>query len=352
MPTGRDRVSAARLRRLGALALVLSMLTGIAGVAVAAHNAPGPAMTVERMSSTGGGTGSASPGVVNVTVNLTDAPAFSPSLLAAEPGDTVAVQLVNIGALNHTFTMAKLPNVPLNRSWSPAQLDSYLAGNGTLADFSLAPGDVRFVNLTFNTTTGGDSYEFVSTVPYQFQAGMLGFLNITSAPKGTAVTSDNATNSLAWLPATLAVAATAYPIAISILVTNTGSLPHTFWLEGQSNNTLSPGNFTDYFQSHPPVVSVDVPAQPGGSVWANFTILSPGEYEYICTVPGHFANGMFGWLYVGVAPPQASSPPSTAIVAPLLLGGAGALLALGIGLTAVAAYVGRVAPSQAGPAHS
>lgn len=351
MVNGPRSSPAGRLRRLASLCLAAALLCGVAGIATAAAAAPRPAMTIEHLSSTGGGTGTPSPGQVNYTVNLTDAPAFSPANLGAAPGETVSLQLVNVGALNHSFTMARPPNHPLNRSWTPGQLDAYLAGNGTLVDLLLPPGAVRWANLTFNTTTSGDSFEFVSTVPYQFQAGMLGFLNLTAKPQGTAVTAVNATNALSWLPATLAVNATAYPVAISIDVINIGALPHTFWLEGQSNNTLSPGNFTQYFQAHPPLTSVDVPAQPGGSVWANFTVAGPGIYEYICTIPGHFANGMFGWLYVGMAPPTPPPEPSAAIVAPLLLGGAGALLALGIGLAAAAAYVGRLATSKSASPH-
>ncbi|HTT26673.1 MAG TPA: hypothetical protein VMH90_06925, partial [Thermoplasmata archaeon] len=105
--------------------------------------------------------------------------------------------------------------------------------------------------------------------------------------------------------------------------------------------TLLPGNFTQYFQAHPPAASVDVPTQPGAFVWANFTLKSPGTYEFICNVPGHFTAGMFGFLYVGVPLPPPVIPPSTAIVSVWILYSGGGLLGVGGILAAAGLLVGR-----------
>jgi hypothetical protein len=77
-------------------------------------------------------------------------------------------------------------------------------------------------------------------------------------------------------------------------------------------------------------------------VWANFTVPGPGVYQYICTVSGHFANGMTGFLYVGVVPPPQAAPPSTAIVESWVLVGSGMLLAVGIVVAVATMFVGRI----------
>jgi hypothetical protein len=76
-------------------------------------------------------------------------------------------------------------------------------------------------------------------------------------------------------------------------------------------------------------------------VWGNFTVKAACVYQYICTISGHFANGMTGDLYVGVPPPPPVPAPSTAIVDTWVLVGSGVLLGIGVLVAVVAAYVGR-----------
>jgi len=122
-------------------------------------------------------------------------------------------------------------------------------------------------------------------------------------------------------------------------------------MAAQSNYTLSPANFTQYFQANPPLVSVTIPSGAGQAVWANFTVPGPGIYQYICEVPGHFANGMTGDLYVGIAPPPAPPAPSTAVIQGWILVGSGVLLGIGITLAAMTAYMGRFPPPKEEGAH-
>ncbi len=283
------------------------------------------------------------------SVNLTDQPAFSPQYLSAPAGSPVSIQLTNTGNLNHTFTLVAQPNVVLSPSWSPAQVDRFFQTNGSLANVSLAPGASGWANLSANTSSGPASFEFVSVVPYQFQAGMFGFLNFTATGPGLQL-SENTTDGLQFVPNVLTAAPAHYPVSIDVLVTNEGSFGHTFTLASQSNVTLSPGNFTTYFQQHAPLVSATVPSGGGSTVWANFTIKGPGVYQYICEIPGHFASGMDGFLYVGVTPPAPPAPPSTAIVDTWILAGSAALLGVGVVLTLVAAYSGRF-PRSPGSGH-
>lgn len=281
---------------------------------------------------------------MNLTVNLTDGPSFDPHNLAAAAGDVVHFDLVNVGAFNHTFTIWGAPNVVLARNTTPSELDQFLNTNGTLVNVSLPGGTNVTVNYTIPSSFITASYEIVSVVPYQFQAGMFGFFNISSGQTGPGLQLNEATtDTLSFVPNVLDAANVShFPAVIQVEITNMGSDGHTWSLEGQPNNTLDPASFSSYFTSHPPIASVNVPSSPGSVVWANFTVAGPGAYEYICEVPGHFANGMFGWLYIGVPTPAVAASPSTALVQPALLIGAGALLGIGILLAIAASFQGRL----------
>ncbi len=275
-----------------------------------------------------------------VTVNMTDTPRFVPRSLVGATNSTLTVHLDNLGHYNHTFTVSKVPGVILNTSWTPAELSSFFAKNGSLANVSVAPGQQAYANISLNASVGGDSFEFVSLVPFQFQAGMFGFLNVTFSGPGVRL-NETTTDSLQFVPNELAVTAPHFPESVDVLVTNMGSFGHTFTLAAQSNYTLSPTNFTSYFTAHPPLVSATVPAGAGSSVWANFTLAAPGVYQYICEVPGHFASGMDGLLYVNVPVPAPPAPPSTAVVETWVLAGSGGLLVIGVLLAVIASFTGR-----------
>jgi len=286
-------------------------------------------------------------GSENATVNLTDAPSFSPQFLTFPAGTSVSLHLVNRGSYSHTFTLAKTPNARLSPTLSPAQVYAFFRTNGTLANVSLAPGGEGWANLTFNESEGFDDFEFASVVPYQFQAGMWGLLNLTSTAPGMLL-SENTTNTPGFVPNALQASPAHFPVTIDVLVTNQGSLGHTFTIAPQSNVTLLPTNYTTYFSAHPPLANVNVPAAPGGTVWANFTIFAPGVYQYICEVSGHFAAGMYGFLYVGVPAPAPPAAPSTAIVEGWVLAGSAVLLGIGVVIAAVSSLVGRF-PPRTGP---
>ena len=276
----------------------------------------------------------------NVTMNLTDRPSFSPQFLTVPAGDSVSLHLVNTGSYAHTFTLTKTSGARLSSTLSPPQVYAFFTANGTLANVSLAAGAEGWANLTFNASEGFDSFEFASVVPYQFQSGMWGFLNISSQVPGLAL-SENTTDSLSFVPNVLSASPSHFPVVIAVLVRNEGTFGHTFTLAPQSNVSLSPTNFTAYFASHAPLVNSNVPAIPGGTAWANFTVPAPGVYQYICEVAGHFANGMYGFLYVGVPVPTPPPAPSTAIVEGWVLTGSAVLLGIGVVLTASAALFGR-----------
>jgi uncharacterized cupredoxin-like copper-binding protein len=286
---------------------------------------------------------------VPITVNMTDTPRFTPMFVAAPSGSTVTFDLVNQGNYVHSFALLAHPDVVLNTSWSPTQVDQYVAANGTLANVSVAAGGQGNATVAFNTSTAFDSFEFLSLVPYQFQAGMYGFVNLTSTAPGL-TTQENTTDSYSFVPDVLAANTTHYPFNLDVLVTNTGVLAHTFTVSSQSNTTV-PLAFTPYFQQYPPLVSVNVPGGAGSTVWANFTVPAPGVYMYICQVTGHYASGMDGNLYVGVPVPPQPAAPSTAVIQGWILIGSGILLGVGITLAAMTAYMGRFPPPAESSEH-
>lgn len=153
---------------------------------------------------------------MTVAINLTDAPSFQPNNLTVANGTAVSFTLKNVGTLNHTFTLLKTPNLLVPRNVTPQQLDSVVA-NATWVNYPLAPGASAGFNLTFTAPFANGSslatYEYLSTVPYQYQSGMLGYVNVTSAPKGPPqVLFLNGTGSYQWVPQDLGVSVTSLPV--------------------------------------------------------------------------------------------------------------------------------------------
>ncbi|MGI0132876.1 MAG: hypothetical protein ACREDK_07305, partial [Thermoplasmata archaeon] len=304
----------------------------------------------DRAQSTGGGPGG-SGSVTNVTINATDAPSFVPAEISVVAGSVVSFEVVNVGNFTHTFTLSRTANATFDPHWTPSQLDAFFRANGSFANLTVAPGTTGFTNVSIPQSAAQGSFEFASVVPYQFQAGMAGYLNVSSGASGPSVPlATGGTNSLSWVPNVLAIAnATNYPISVSVALRNLGQLGHTFAVESTPGVNLS-ANFTTYFTQHPPLADVVLPTSGGAVAYANFTINAKGVYEFICTVPGHFIpGGMFGFLYVGVAPPAAAAPPSTALVQEGVLVAGGALLGIGVILALAAAYTGRFPRSGAPP---
>jgi hypothetical protein len=351
-----SRVSSpSRRRPYGALARLFGAL-GIAvlvlGFSYCGLGAP-PGVHVAVFSSNlppGGGNGA----IVNVTMNLTDTPSFDPNVVHMAANASLHLTLVNTGVIGHTFTLSSVPNFALPPSWTPAQLNAFFTANTSIANVSVPGGGTVLYNVTLpSTAASGMSFEFVSVLPYQFQAGMHGFLNLSAVASGPAVVLDvAATDTFRFVPDILAVNTTTYPVNVAVEATNDGVLPHTWTVEGQANNTLSPANYTTYFSAHPPL-GVAVLTNGGQSNWTNFTVPGPGIYEFICQIAGHFVNGMFGFLYVGVAPPANATSPSTAIVQVGILVGAASLLGVGAIFALAASYTGRFprAPRGAGYHH-
>jgi plastocyanin len=298
----------------------------------------------------------------NFSINATDFPSYAPNQLSVAPNTNITFIVHNSGIYNHTFTLSRQPSQPGFPSpdprSTPTQVYQYFNRFGSFVNLSLAPNATAYANLTISSALAGTSLEFVSVIPYQFQAGMAGFLNVTR-PLGPGVqVSDNASDSLAFVPQILAVNTSSYPVTIDVAVYDLGgALSHTWTLSPVPNATLFPKNFTQFFSAHPPLANVAVQPTPGVAQWGNFSVAVPGIYEYICTIQGHFnppSGNMFGYLYVGIPPPAPNATPveSTAIVQASILVGGGALLGFGLLLALVGAFTGRFPkPPPPSPGH-
>jgi uncharacterized cupredoxin-like copper-binding protein len=284
---------------------------------------------------------------VNVTINTTSVPAFVPNAIHATAGQNLTITLVNNGTYNHTFTLSSNGTEQFPLNWSPTQLSAFFTAQPPLVNVSMPAGSTEEVNLSVNASMAGGHFEFVSIVPYQFQAGLYGFLNVTPPVSSQLTFFVNATNSLTFVSDELNASSVAtFPVGVQVFFGNLGSLSHTFTLSSLPNYNLSSANYTTFLTQHLPLVSLPVPATAGTYNNGSFVISAPGYYEYICTIPGHFASGMYGFLYVGVPVPAVPVVvvPSTAIVQSEILIGGGSLLGIGVILAAVATFSGRVPP--------
>ncbi len=287
---------------------------------------------------------------VNVTVSTNDSPAFAPSTIAVLSGENLSITLVNHGSYAHTFTLSSNGSYVLPKNWTPQQLDAFFQAQPPLLNVSMPANSSSVVNLTVNASMAGGHFEYVSVVPYQFQAGMAGFLNVTPPVQQHLEFYVNASDTFRFLPSQLnASASLQYPISVTVeLGLASGSaFSHTFTLSPLPNYNLSSANYTTFFSQHAPLVSIDAPATSGPFTNGTFVIDGPGYYEYICEITGHFADGMFGFLYVGVPLPALPTAPSTAIVDEWLLIGGAVVLGIGAILAAVVAFVGRFPPPAA-----
>lgn len=324
---------------------------GLLVLGVAIHpSVPSVGYPVRAFANGGGGGGSS--GGANVALNVSDT-GFDPTSITVDAGTTVHFTITNVGQDNHTFTLATIGNFSFPSGTTPSTLVAFFAHNGSLLNLSVAPGTNASGNVSLPSSDAGVSFEFVSWLPYQFQAGLFGFVHVTYSTTAASYTLEtNTTDGLAFVPSELVIpTAASFPISVSVEVVNVGSNEHTFTLDAQGNNTLLTSNYSSYFASHPPLVDVPVAPTSGSVVWANFTITGKGAYEFICAISGHFAHGMFGWLYVGYAPAPPPSPPSTALVDVAFLIGGGAVLALALLLTVVATFIGRFPPAPPKSGH-
>jgi plastocyanin len=224
----------------------------------------------------GGDGGNAGGAPTAVTVNMVDI-AFEPVEVEIAANTDVTITLTNSGALPHTMEVVDqglaAPEIPGG-------------GTGELV-VNLPPGE----------------YDFICPVPGHADAGMVGKLIVTEgggaaadggeqappadggeapADGGEAAPADGGGSAavtvnmvdLAFEPVEVQIAANT---DVTITLTNSGALPHTMEVVDQG---------------------LSAPEIPGGGTGELVVNLPPGEYDFICPVPGHADAGMVGKLIV------------------------------------------------------
>ncbi len=124
---------------------------------------------------------------------------------------------------------------------------------------------------------GSPGAEVVSPEATQPGAGNLGAATPDAAQNGGATTVQLEAYDIGWTQTELTV-----PKGGSITMTNTGSGPHTFAIDGYKDGAEL----------------VDIPVGGEPVTWQVPDDLAPGTYTFFCTIPGHRAAGMEGTLTI------------------------------------------------------
>ena len=100
---------------------------------------------------------------------------------------------------------------------------------------------------------------------------------------------------------------------ITVTFTDQSDMAHTFTIIGKEGwvvpNTYSPAQIDAlaYGPSPPALVNSNV-SGPGDVNVTTFESPGPGWYEFICTVSGHFQQGMYGFVAFGINLPSNLTP--------------------------------------------
>lgn len=217
--------------------------------------------------------GEAPPAADVVKVDMLDI-VFSPVELTIPANTDVTIQLANLGAATHNFTIES----------QGISSGDYAAGQTGEIVVNLPPGD----------------YEYVCTIPGHREAGMVGTLRVVegaappasgeaegeggeSAGEGAPPPDQSAGGAesvevdmvdIAFDPTEITIPANT---DVTLNLVNRGAAVHNFTIESQG------------------ISSGDYAAGQSGTLVIN---LPPGEYEYVCTIPGHREAGMVGTLIV------------------------------------------------------
>ncbi|HTZ61722.1 MAG TPA: plastocyanin/azurin family copper-binding protein [Thermoplasmata archaeon] len=184
------------------------------------------------------------------------------------------------------------------------------------------------------------------------------YLSAPARAASTAVTTDasgtlqvTAEGGYAFTPSTfqqLPVNAT-----ISVTFTDNDVDAHTFTIIGKQGwvipSDYSSAQINALAFGHSPAALVNLNASsvgtPGDIQYGNFTVTAPGWYEFVCTEPGHFQNGMYGFIAIGM-----NLPPNLTVSAANTGPGIAVFIIVGtiVGLVVIALVLGFVVGRRRG----
>jgi plastocyanin len=122
---------------------------------------------------------------------------------------------------------------------------------------------------------------------------------------------------------------------------------HTFALSSATNFSFTSANGSNdiltFFHAHPPLAYAQFNMSAGEIQTRSFVAPKLGVYEFVCTLSGHYAAGMFGLMGSGVT---VGSPPGPAVPTGLYLIAGGI-----VGLVVLAIVLGFVVGRREGAKH-
>ncbi|MGP8075835.1 MAG: sulfocyanin-like copper-binding protein [Thermoplasmata archaeon] len=160
-----------------------------------------------------------------------------------------------------------------------------------------------------------------------------------------------ATNDYGYQPSTFEQIPT--NATVNVTMTDDSNLPHTFTIIGREGwvvpASISATDFSNLVFGHSPPIVFNLNVSSTGDV-ATGSFQSPGLgwYEFVCTVPGHFQSGMYGFIAFGENLPANLTPNSRVGVGG---GNLGVIEAAGGGAAAVAVILGIVVWRRRHPGH-
>lgn len=243
-------------------------------------------------------------------------------------GDTAAVTLegFDIGWTQQEITVA--PGGTINLINSGAAAHNFDVGQlGIVVDMPAG----QTVPYTLPADTPPGTYEFICSIPGHAEAGMRGTMIVQAAPAGGAPAASPPAGAT---PAEGAAPAGGQIAEVTLEGFDIGWTQQELTVTpGTKVKLVNSGAAPHNFEVAPLGINVDMP--PGETVEATIPPdAQPGEYDFICNVPGHAEAGMVGKLIVqapgaaaapantGAAPPPAeSAPPPAAAAEPVTLEG-------------------------------
>jgi plastocyanin len=106
------------------------------------------------------------------------------------------------------------------------------------------------------------------------------------------------------------------PVAANITVTFNDSdvLQHSFTISSREGfvipTSYTPSQLNQLFETYPAMYSSLLNGSGEQSVGWFESPATPGWYEFVCTVSGHFQSGMYGFIAFGESLPANLTPPS------------------------------------------
>jgi uncharacterized cupredoxin-like copper-binding protein len=138
----------------------------------------------------------------------------------------------------------------------------------------------------------------------------LGLVRPAGADAVQAVTGNTldvtATTTYSYTPNTFEQVPTNSTITVSL--TDAGAIAHTFTIIGREGwvipSSISSTDFSNLVYGKSPAVLFNLNISGAGTLTGTFTSPGPGWYEFVCTEPGHFLSGMYGFIAFGINLPS------------------------------------------------